>query len=56
MKKYFIGFWLVLLLIIEWVADLITQMWGVFHSGVRDLALALDKKYNELNEPDRKQS
>lgn len=48
MKKYFIGFWLVVLLIIEWVVELVVKLVAVVHGGVRELTLMMDKIYNDL--------
>lgn len=56
-KQYFIGFWLLILLLIEWAADLVGKTWGVFHTAIRELALAVENEYkktkNITGEPDR---
>lgn len=54
-RKLFIGLWLVLFLLIEWVADLVTKVWHVIHTAIRDLTLAIDNEYNKktiAGEPD----
>lgn len=51
-RKYFIGFWLLLLLLVEWLAELILKIVTVVHGSIKDLTIALNKKYKEVNEPD----
>ena len=54
-KKYFIGFFLLIMMLIEWVCEVILKIVNVIHEGVKELTLALDRIYNELNlrnEPD----
>lgn len=56
-KKYFIGFWLLLLMIIEWVFDLVKSVWDVVHKSIQDLTIAMQNEYNDIKilkgEPDR---
>lgn len=35
------------LLLIEWAADLIENIWKAFHESIKELTLVLEKKINE---------
>lgn len=56
MKKYTIGFCLVLFFVIEWTLDVIVKLFTVLHESVKELAIYLETTYNEINvkysEPD----
>jgi hypothetical protein len=49
-KKYFVGFFLLWLLLIEWFVDMILKLWTTFHGSIKELTIALESVYNELNE------
>lgn len=55
-KKFFIGFILVILMLAEWVIDLIGSLWNIFHNAVKELVIATQKIYDEIKptkgEPD----
>jgi len=35
------------LLIIEWLADIVSKIWASIHESIRDVALVLEKLINE---------
>lgn len=49
-KQYFTGFWLLWLMIIEWVLDLISKLWQTIHGCFKELTEALVTIYNELKQ------
>lgn len=41
----------VLLLFIEWLADMVTQIIQIVHNSIKDITLALETYINESNSP-----
>jgi len=39
------------LLLLEWAADLVAQIWGVIHKSIEILTLAVEKYINEPIKP-----
>ena len=54
--KYFVGFFLLLLMITESVAELVVNIIEQVHKWIKELALALETIYNRLNEPDSRKN
>lgn len=52
MKKFVVSFGYFLLMLVEWVFDLVVKLVSVVHSEIRELTIAIEKKYNQINEPD----
>ena len=50
MRKLLYIFYIPLLLI-EWLVDLVAQIWAVIHKAIETLTLAIEKSINEPTEP-----
>lgn len=51
-KKYLIGFLLVIFFVIEWLFDVVQKLITVLHESVKELAIYLETTYNEINKKD----
>lgn len=40
------------MLLIEWLVDMIGQLWGVFHKSIETLTLAIEKYIHEPDKPE----
>jgi hypothetical protein len=46
--RIFVGWWLVKLLILEWVMDLVSELIKAVHNSVKILAVSVQKEYENL--------
>lgn len=51
--KYFIGFWLFISMVIEWLLQMTLEIVTVIHGGFDSAFLALQRKYNEYGKSNK---